>query len=126
MYGLAQGGTYTATIDAYAPTAQDNVAASRTKQERSRSVAVTNIAPKSAAQSGIGNGPAAIASGEGDGKYLKTCCIAVGSAAAGLHCFSLCLLLVGVQDCVLQVACFTDMNCVCFQHVLRKQFFNLV
>jgi hypothetical protein len=65
MYGLAKDGIYTATIDAYAPTAQDNVAATMTKQERSRSVSVTNIAPKSAAQSGIGNGPAAIASGMG-------------------------------------------------------------
>jgi hypothetical protein len=64
MYGLAKDGIYTATIDAYAPTSQDNVAASMTKQERSRSVSVTNIAPKSAAQSGIGNGPAAIASGK--------------------------------------------------------------
>ncbi|WIA41683.1 hypothetical protein OEZ86_009030 [Tetradesmus obliquus] len=63
MYGVAKDGIATATIDSYAPTAQDNVAASMTRQERSRSAAVTNIAPKSAAQSGTGNGPAAIASG---------------------------------------------------------------
>jgi hypothetical protein len=64
MYGLAKDGVVTATIDSYAPTAQDNVAASMERQERARSVSVTNIAPKSAAQSGIGNGPAAIAAGE--------------------------------------------------------------
>ncbi|KAF6250367.1 hypothetical protein COO60DRAFT_881517 [Scenedesmus sp. NREL 46B-D3] len=84
MYGMAKDGVSTATIDSYAPAAQDNVAT----HDRKRSVSVTNIAPTSSAQSGIGNGPAAIASGHevasaARAARSKTAPVTIGSRGPG-------------------------------------------
>lgn len=53
------GSVATWTMDSYSQTAEKNTEVG----DKRRSVAFTNIAPQSTAQSGIGSGPAAIATG---------------------------------------------------------------
>lgn len=60
FFNAAKGGTIVAQIEAYGPTPGDSVMVGDFKR---RSVAFTNIPPNSASQAGIGNGPAAIATG---------------------------------------------------------------
>jgi hypothetical protein len=55
---MSQDGTATYTIDTYAPTAVPN-----TDPVNTASRSFTEIAPNAAAQSGIGDGPAAVSAG---------------------------------------------------------------
>ncbi|KAF8063870.1 vacuolar iron transporter 4 [Scenedesmus sp. PABB004] len=94
MFGAAHGAAVTNTIDAYGPTPFEPITRGPASSVASgpdglRVRSFTNIAPKSAAQSGIGSGPAAIASAwevsaaARAGRDKATPPVTVGSREAG-------------------------------------------